>query len=207
MGFLAKLETIPSQYRWALIPLPLLIVAVSYWYFLYQPEAQVIENLQQQIARQTVTLTQYRQVAANYDKFQKEVEELEVNLRLALAQLPTSKEIPELIRQISDLGVRTGLQITLLRPQAEDMQEFYAAVPITVKMVGAFHAMGQFFDQLSHLPRIISVNKLKLTTTKTDKQKEARIETECLATTYRFLDEQEARVSAAASNPTRHRKN
>jgi type IV pilus assembly protein PilO len=207
MGFLTKLETIPSQYRWALIPLPLLIVAVSYWYFLYQPAAQVIENLQQQIVRQTVTLTQYRQVAANYNKFQREVEELEVNLRLALAQLPTSKEIPELIRQISDLGVRTGLQITLLRPQAEEMQEFYAAVPITVKMVGAFHAMGQFFDQLSHLPRIISVNKLKLTTTKTDKKNEAHIETECLATTYRFLDEQEARVSAAASDPTRSRKN
>jgi type IV pilus assembly protein PilO len=206
MGFLAKLETIPAQYRWALMPAPMLIVAVAYWYLFYQPTAEVIENLQRQIDRQTVTLKAYRKVAADYETFQSEVETLEVDLRLALAQLPTSKEIPELIRQISDLGVRTGLQITLLRPQAEQVQQFHAAVPITVKMVGAFHAVGDFFDQLSRLPRIISVNKINLKTER-DKKKETRVETECLATTYRFLDEEETRVSAAASEKTRRRKN
>src|SRR5687768_6079642 len=108
MGFLAKLETIPAQYRWAFMPAPMLIVAVAYWYLFYQPTAEVIANLQRQIDRQTVTLKEYRQVAANYERFHSEVETLEVDLRLALAQLPTRKEIPELIRQISDLGVRTG---------------------------------------------------------------------------------------------------
>jgi type IV pilus assembly protein PilO len=206
MGFLAKLETIPSQYRWALMLVPMLIVAVAYWYLMHKPTAEVIANLQQQIDRRTATLNEYRQVAANYETFQSEVETLEVDLRLALTQLPTSKEIPELIRQISDLGVRTGLQITLLRPQADQVQQFHAAVPITVKMESAFHAVGDFFDQLSRLPRIISVNKLQLNT-KTDKKTEARVETECLATTYRFLDAEEARGSAAASDQTRRRKN
>ena len=206
MGFLAKLETIPSQYRWALMFVPVLIVAAAYWYLMYQPTAEVIENLQRQIDRRTVTLKEYRKVAADYETFQSEVEALELDLRLALAQLPTSKEIPELIRQISDLGVRTGLQITLLRPQAEQVQQFHAAVPITVKMEGAFHAVGDFFDQLSRLPRIISVNKLQLKT-KTDKKNQARVETECLATTYRFLDEEEARVSATSSETKRRKKN
>ena len=204
MGFLGKLETIPSQYRWAMIPGLLIVVAVAYWYGLHRPKAQEITALQEQIERQRHTLNKYRKVAANYDQFQADVEELEVGLRQALAQLPDSKEIPDLIRQISDLGVRTGLQITLLRPQAEKAREYYAEVPITVKMVGAFHSVGQFFDELARLPRIVSVGKVKLDTSK--KKDVVSVNTECLATTYRFLDDDDVESASATKNKRRRKK-
>ena len=202
MGFLAKLEAIPPQYRWGMIPGLLLLVAVAYGYGMYKPEGERISRLEDQIQRQRFTLQKYHKVAANYDTFQTQVEALEIDLRQALAKLPDSKEIPDLIRQISDLGVRTGLQITLLRPQAEQVREYYAEVPITVKMVGPFHAVGQFFDELGRLPRIVSVSKVKLDgETKKDT---TTVDTECLATTYRFLEESEASVPVTPDKP--HRK-
>lgn len=204
MGFLGKLESIPSQYRWAMIPVLLLLVVAGYWYGFYQPEGEKIASLEDQIQRQSVTLNKYRKVAANYEAFQTQVEALEVDLKKALAQLPDSKEIPELIRQISDLGVRTGLQITLLRPKAEQVKEYYAEVPITVKMVGAFHSVGQFFDELGRLPRIVSVSKVKLSGDSKDEV--VKVSTECLATTYRFLDESEASVPDKKSKKKRKRK-
>jgi type IV pilus assembly protein PilO len=202
MGFLANLEAIPSQYRWGMIPALLLLIAVAYGYGMYKPEGERISRLEEQIKRQQFTLQKYRKVAANYDTFQNQVEALEFDLRQALAQLPDSKEIPDLIRQISDLGVRAGLQITLLRPQAEQVREYYAEVPITVKMVGSFHAVGQFFDELGRLPRIVSVSKVKLDGD--SKKDTTTVDTECLATTYRFLEESEVSVPATPHKP--HRK-
>ncbi len=96
----------------------------------------------------------------------------------------------QLIRQISDIGVRSELDITLLRPQPEQLREYYAEVPVTLKMLGAYHSLGQFFDKLAQLPRIISVSKIKLDGR--TQENVTRIEAECLATTYRFLDENEA---------------
>jgi type IV pilus assembly protein PilO len=204
MGFLARLELIPPQYRWGMIPALLLLVAVAYGYGMYKPEGERIRSLEEQIQRQTITLQKYRKVAANYETFETQVEALEIDLRQALAQLPDRKEIPDLIRQISDLGVRTGLQITLLRPQAEQVREYHAEVPITVNMVGSFHAVGQFFDELARLPRIISVSKVKLNG---DAQKDiTTVGTECLATTYRFLEESEARAQVTPDKPHRKKK-
>jgi type IV pilus assembly protein PilO len=185
-----------------MIPALLLLIAVAYVYGMYKPEGERISRLEEQIKRQQFNLQKYRKVAANYDTFQNQVEALEFDLRQALAQLPDSKEIPDLIRQISDLGVRAGLQITLLRPQAEQVREYYAEVPITVKMVGSFHAVGQFFDELGRLPRIVSVSKVKLDGD--SKKDTTTVDTECLATTYRFLEESEVSVPATPHKP--HRK-
>jgi type IV pilus assembly protein PilO len=187
---LGAMGNIPSQYRWVMVAALPILLAVGYWYFLYSPAAEEIATLDQQISRQRKTLTDYQKVAANYDSFQKLVEELEGKLKEALAQLPDSKEIPDLIRQVSDLLVRSNLEITLLRPQPEQVHEYYADVPITLRMVGAYHSLGQFFDQLARLPRIISISKIQFDGR--TKENETNIEAECLATTYRFLDEGEA---------------
>jgi type IV pilus assembly protein PilO len=184
------LGNIPAQYRWVIVAVLPILLAAGYWYFLYSPTAEEIANLDQQIQRQNKTLSEYKEVAANHDTFEQQVQELEVKLRQALAQLPDSKEIPDLIRQVSDLVVRSGLEITLLRPQPEQVHEYYADVPVTLRMTGAYHDLGHFFDELARLPRIVSVSKIKFDG-RTQENK-THIEAECLATTYRFLDESEA---------------
>jgi type IV pilus assembly protein PilO len=204
MELIEKLETIPSQYRWAMIPALLLVLGAAYWFFLYQPQAEAITRVEGQIAQKQATLDKYRKIAATYDTFKAEVAQLEVDLRQALMQLPDSKEIPDLIREISDLGVRAGLQITFLRPQAERPQEFYAEVPITLKVVGPFHAVGHFFDNLASLPRIVSVAQVKMGLTGKTEAKD--LETEFLASTFRFLEVEEVAEQTTANKKNQKRK-
>lgn len=201
---LGTLGNIPARYRWMMVAALPILLAVIYWYFMYSPVAQEISNLDQQIKQQHQILSHYQKVAADYESFQTLVSDLEIKLREALAQLPDSKEIPDLIRQVSDLGVRSGLEITLLRPQPEQQREYYAEVPVTLRMVGAYHSLGQFFDQLARLPRIISVSQIKFDGQ--TKENVTRIEAECLATTYRFLDENEVGVNTPAEDKKRRRK-
>jgi len=136
-------------------------------------------------------VAKHKGIAARLDTFKAQVSDLEARLRALLRELPESREIPGMIRQISDVGVRTGLQINLIKPQPEQRKEFYAEIPIQVRVKGQYHAVGRFFDDLAHLERIISVSGIQIEATSQ--------ETQCLATTFRFLDEAEANEAAAAA--------
>ena len=191
MEFMERLEDIPSLYRWLAIPGVVVLLAVLYWSFLYQPYAEEMEALQERINAKRHTREKYQQIAATLDTFKTQVSDLEARLHALLRELPESREIPGMIRQISDVGVRTGLQINGIKPQPEQRKEFYAEIPIQVRVKGPYHAVGRFFDDLVHLERIISVDGVQIEATSQ--------ETQCLATTFRFLDEAEANEAAAAA--------
>ena len=191
MEFMERLAGIPSLYRWLAIPGLVVLMAVLYWYFLYQPYLEEIEALQEKINAKRQTVGKHQQIAAKLDAFKAQVSDLEARLHALLRELPESREIPGMIRQISDVGVRTGLQISLIKPQPEQRKEFYAEIPIQVRVKGQYHAVGRFFDDLVHLERIISVDGIQVEATSQ--------ETQCLATTFRFLDEAEANEVAASA--------
>ena len=191
MEFMERLEGIPSLYRWLAIPVFVLLLAVLDWYFLYQPYSEEMAALQERITSKRQTVEKYQKIAAQLETFRTQVSELEARLHALLRELPESREIPGMIRQISDLGVRTGLQISLIKPMIEQRKEFYAEIPIQVRVKGQYHAVGRFFDDLAHLERVISVDGIQIEATSQ--------ETQCLATTFRFLDEAEANEVAASA--------
>jgi type IV pilus assembly protein PilO len=191
MEFMERLEGIPSLYRWLAIPVFVLLLAVLYWYFLYQPYSEEMAALQERITSKRQTVEKNQKIAAQLETFRTQVSELEARLHALLRELPESREIPGMIRQISDLGVRTGLQISLIKPMLEQRKEFYAEIPIQVRVKGQYHAVGRFFDDLAHLERVISVDGIQIEATSQ--------ETQCLATTFRFLDEAEANEVAASA--------
>jgi len=186
-----RLEGIPSLYRWLAIPGFVVLLAALYWYFLYQPYTEEMAALQESITSKRQTVEKHQQIAAKLETFKTQVSELEARLRTLLRELPESREIPGMIRQISDVGVRTGLQINLIKPLPEQRKEFYAEIPIQVRVKGQYHAVGRFFDDLAHLERVISVDGIQIEATSQ--------ETQCLATTFRFLDEAEASEAAASA--------
>ena len=190
MEFMERLAAIPPLYRWLAIPGVLVLLAALYWNFLYQPYTEALSTLQEQIDTRRQTVEKHQRIAAQLEPFKTQVSDLEARLRVLLRELPESREIPGLLRQISDLGVRTGLHINLIKPQPEQRKEFYATIPIQVRVQGQYHAVGRFFDDLAHLTRLISVDSVQI--------EAASQETQCLATTFRFLDEAEANEVAAA---------
>lgn len=191
MGFMERLEGISPLYRWLAIPAFVVLMGLLYWYFLYQPYTEEMETLIERINVKRQTVEKNKQIAARLDVFKAQVSDLEARLQALLRELPESREIPGMIRQISDLGVRTGLQISLIKPQPEQRKEFYAEIPIQMRVKGQYHAVGRFFDDLAHLERIISVDGIQIEATSQ--------ETQCLATTFRFLDEAETNEVAASA--------
>jgi len=191
MEFMERLEGISSLYRWLAIPVFVVLLAMLYWYFLYQPYSEEMAALQEIITSKRQTVEKNQKIAAQLETFRTQVSELEARLHALLRELPESREIPGMIRQISDLGVRTGLQISLIKPMLEQRKEFYAEIPIQVRVKGQYHAVGRFFDALAHLERVISVDGIQIEATSQ--------ETQCLATTFRFLDEAEANEVAASA--------
>jgi type IV pilus assembly protein PilO len=191
MDFMERLGDIPPLYRWLMIPGIVILLGALYWYLLYQPYTEEMTSLQEIIDAKLQTIEKYQAIAAKLDTFRTEVAELEVRLKTLLRELPESREIPGMIRRISDVGVRTGLQINLIKPLPEQRKEFYAEIPIQVRVKGPYHAVGQFLDDLAHLERIISLDGIQI--------EASNQETQCLATTFRFLDEAETNEAAAAA--------
>jgi type IV pilus assembly protein PilO len=165
---------------------------------LYLPKAEELEGLRGQQLQLQRRLNEVRSVAANVGKFEEEIAALERKLKVALRQLPDSKELPVLLTDVNTLGKNSGLEIKAFRPGPEVKRDFYAEVPIEIEFVGRFHDVATFFDQVSKLPRIVNVSQLAI---KIDE--ESAIETVLKVTgeavTFRFLEESAAAEAAPAA--------
>ena len=172
------------------------LLSLIYWSFLYSPMATVLrektsrlEDLEAQHAKKT-------RMVAQLDSLRKEVKELDGKLKEALAQLPDQKEIPDLLSTVSSLGRESGLEILLFRQRAEQLQDFYAEVPVEMAMKGMYAQFTEFFDRVGKLNRIVNVKDISM---KSPQISEGRVllSTSCTAVTFRFLSEEErARIAA-----------
>ena len=192
MRWIERLETIPSLYRWALALVLLLLVGGTYWNVVHQPRAAELAALQARNASRTQQVRRQQAIAAQIEALENAVASLRIELARHLQSLPRQQDPPALIRRISDLGVRTGLRINLLRPQHERRNELVAEIPITMELQGPYHAVGAFLDRLAALPGLIQVDQLDM--------RAAGRRTQCLATTFRYLGEEEAGAGPAAAS-------
>ena len=191
MRWIDRLEAVPSLYRWAMAPVLLLLVGGTYWNVVHQPRAAELAALQARNTSRTQQLRRQRAIAAQVEELADAVTALRTELARHLQSLPRQQDPPALIRRISDLGARTGLQINLLRPQNERHKELFAEIPIAMELQGPYHAVGLFLDRLAALPGLIQVDRLDM--------RAAGRRTQCLATTFRYLGEEEAGAGPAAA--------
>jgi len=190
-----RLAAIPPLYRWLAIPVGVVLLAGLYYMLLYQAYAEEMSAVQEKIEAGRKTVEKYTEIAVKLEPLRAQVSDLEARLQGLLRELPGSKEIPDLIKRISELVVRTGLRISLFKPQPEQRKEFYAEIPIQMRVQGPYHSVGRFFDDLAHLERIVSVDSVQMEATSQ--------ETQCLATTFRFLDEAETHEATATAKKTK----
>lgn len=124
--------------------------------------------------------------AYHYEAYKRRLAEVEQSLDSLLRQLPNRSQMDALLTDINQVGVGRGLEFDLFRPGTETLSEFYATLPVAIKVVGSYHDMGGFVNDLAKLPRIVSVHDIVLVPAKdTSLSMEARIQT------YRYLDENE----------------
>lgn len=130
-------------------------------------------------------------IADNLNQFRREKEVLERRLAEALTELPANRDIDELLRQLNDVGRKSGLEIVSLEPGDEVPQTFYASIPIKMQVEGSYHEIAVFFESISKLRRIVNVNQLSFNTP-TRKNEKVLLKASYLATTFRFVEEKAA---------------
>jgi len=184
----------------ALLVLLLLIVFAGYWFDWRNQLEELTKARNKEQELRTSFLDKQKQ-AVNLEAYRKQLAEIEESFGEMLKQLPNKSEMEALLTDINQAGLGRGLQFELFRPaQRESMSEFYAELPITIKLTGKYHDIGAFASDVSQLSRIVTLNDIALVP-----NKEGEVVLDAVAKTFRYLDEAEiaaqrksARDAAAA---------
>lgn len=138
--------------------------------------------------------------AANLAEYKNQMEQMKRSFGTMLRQLPSKTEVDDLLQDVSQTGLKNGLQIDLFKPENEIPAEFYAELPITIKMTGTYHEFGKFVSDVASLPRIVTLHDFSISPVQS-KDKESDGESllmEATAKTYRYLDEEEIAANEKA---------
>jgi type IV pilus assembly protein PilO len=158
---------------------------------------QQIRDLTQEIKKMEVELTKAWRTAGKLSELKNRRIELKALLEELVAQLPDTKEIPELLIQISQLGKKSGLEFTLFKPKPEQPAEFYVKIPIEMEMKGGYHNLAKFFDRVGNLSRIVNITNIRIADPKVE-GKDVILKANCLAFTFRSLTPEEMERQAHA---------
>lgn len=168
------------------------LVVAAGWWFLWSP---ALESLEASKAREdelkSVYVTKKGQ-AINLEAYQKQLVDIQQSFGALLKQLPNRQEMDALITDVNQAGLGRGLQFDLFRPGAESKKEFYAELPINIKVAGSYHDIAAFTSDVAKLSRIVTIHNISLVPTKG-----GDLVMDAVAKTYRYLDEEEI----AASKP------
>lgn len=174
----------------------LLIIFASYW-FDWQNQIEQIKGAKQKEEQLRTTFLEKKKLAIDLSAYKKQLEDIEKQFGTLLKQLPGKSEMDALLIDINQAGLGRGLQFELFKPAArETTRDFYAELPIAIKITGSYHDIGAFASDIGKLSRIVTLNDIALATTKDGLVMDAT------AKTFRYLDEgeiaQQRRVATKA---------
>ncbi|HME62162.1 MAG TPA: type 4a pilus biogenesis protein PilO [Candidatus Binatia bacterium] len=185
----------PGKQKLAILAVMIILIAALYYSFLYSPRADQLDKLVDsvEIARNEKMVK--TQKTANLPRLRKDLQQLDAELKKAVAQLPDKREIAELLSNISAKAQQVGLDVLLFRPRPEAFQDFYAEVPVDITVKGNFHNTVSFFDEVGRMNRLVNIDHIgfKNPTVNGDN---IVLETTSVATAFRFLDEAERKKVA-----------
>ncbi len=156
----------------------------------------------------TTTLESKSRKAANLDAYKEQLKEMERSFGAMLRQLPNKTEVPNLLVDISQTGLAAGLEEKLFQPTGEVKKDFYAELPIRIRLTGSYHAVGNFVSGIASLPRIVTLHGLQLSQSTVKGATTDQLQLDITAKTYRYLDDEEqAAVAEQERNSKKAAKN
>jgi type IV pilus assembly protein PilO len=144
--------------------------------------------------KQTFEIKQSK--AKNLDAYRVQMKEMERSFGALLQQLPGKTEVPGLLDDITRVGIQSGLTFELFKPGSETPKDFYAELPIAIRVKGTYHQFGNFVSGTAALPRIVTLHDFKISTPK--KGGDGLLVMEATAKTYRYLEQSEIQKNKAS---------
>jgi type IV pilus assembly protein PilO len=133
--------------------------------------------------------------AVNLEVYKQQLKDIERSFGALLRQLPGKTEVPSLLVDISQTGLAAGLQEKLFQPQPEVRKDFYAELPIKIRLTGSYHQFGEFVSGIAALPRIVTLHDVDIKPDSKDAYDQLSLE--LTAKTYRYMDEDEIAAGEA----------
>jgi type IV pilus assembly protein PilO len=169
----------------ALVIVFLLLIAAAYWFDWSDQVAQIDAERAKEEQLKTTFITKKKQ-ALDLASYRKQLEDIEKQFGALLKQLPGKSEMDALLTDINQAGLGRGLQFELFKPASQEtVRDFYAELPITIRITGSYHDLGAFAADVAKLSRIVTLNDITLAPTKESLAMDAT------AKTFRYLDEEE----------------
>ena len=186
----------PMPVKIVLVLIACVLVAVAGYYFDTESQLKRLDNVEKKEMQLRKDFEVKQAKAANLEAYRKQLEEMKQSFGTMLRQLPNRTEVAELLVDVSQTGLASGLEFELFKPQAEVPREFYAELPIQIKVTGEYHEFGNFISGLAALPRIVTIHNVRMSKQaagqKQDGGEKSGLILEATAKTYRYLDEEES---------------
>jgi type IV pilus assembly protein PilO len=170
------------------------------WYMYFNPSHEEFDTL---VVQETVLRSDFEQKqerAANLQAYREQLQQIELVLQQMLRQLPGKTEMPDLLVDISQAALASGINNELFEPQVEISKDFYAEKPISLRMVGSYHQFGTFVSTVASLPRVVILTMHDISLRQNERDPNApagQLILEGTVKTYRYLDEDEQSVQVA----------
>jgi type IV pilus assembly protein PilO len=200
-----RIGSAPILVKLGVMLVVLLLIIGASWYFDWQDQLDRIQSETSKEEGLRKTFLEKKAEAVNLPAYQKQLEDIEKQFGALLKQLPGKSEMDALLTDINQAGLGRGLQFELFRPAGgETRREFYAELPIAIKVTGSYHDMGAFASDISKLSRIVTLENVSLSPAGAAKGPgSSMLSMDATAKTFRYLDESEVAAAKKAASPAK----
>lgn len=195
---LKQAGNLPSAVKAVLLATLFLLIVFLGYYLLWRSAWDSLDEAKAKEQQLRTVYTNKKSIAINLARYQQQMADIEISFGAMLKQLPDRSQMDGLLTDINQAGLGRGLEFELFKPGQETQAEFYAQMPISIKVQGTYHELGAFATDISKLSRIVTLNDLVITNPNKAAGKDAKAKSgdviltmEAVAKTYRYLDAEE----------------
>jgi len=180
-----KLEQLTKIQRIAIWVGVLLLLIAGFVWFSYLPKFKEIDRLKKRLTSIEKQLEVAKRNARQLNAYRKKMQDAEEQFKIVMRALPEKEEIPTLLTGISKAGRDSGLEFILFEPKPEIEKDFYAEIPVAMKVTGDYHGVATFFENVAELNRIVNIRNISINP---DKEDSSKLLASCSAVTYKFIE-------------------
>jgi type IV pilus assembly protein PilO len=180
-----KISKLRMVHRVLIFAGTIVLVIGLYIWLIYIPKTGEIKTIKSELDRLESNIRIARVRAKNLKRLEADLTKAQGDLKVAIKLLPTTSEIPSLLKSITKLGNDSNLEFLLFSPEKQVSKEFYVEIPVSIEVLGSYHDVAIFFDKVGKLDRIVNVVNVNMIPIK---ELSTTLKTSCKATTYRFKE-------------------
>jgi len=170
------------------------IVFAGYW-FIIKGEIEELRRAERKEQELRQTFLSKKALAVNLPAYRQQMKEMQESFGVLLRQLPDQTEVPELLIDITQAGLGRGLEFIQFKPERKSTADFYAVLPVSIKVVGSYHQLSEFVSDLAALPRIVTIGNIEIS----GKKESSQLTMTASTRTYHYLDEEDIQLQKPAN--------